>query len=401
MIGLALLLGGCSYAADVLFPGSGEQPQPAAAPPPAASAPPAGAAPAQVAADPNAPPAPPAPPVPPPVPGQPALGSSQFVPAPVTPGQPTGTFVGQKVGQMRQELGQLQQVVIQRNSTLQQIRGAAVQSAQRYHGTIAAVTTKLQLGTTPGNPILVAQWNQAQSDLDRLASDIGAMSGLSNEVAADAALSSYLLDAAKATYGISGAIDEDHRQLAVLEDETNRTVVLIDRLMNELTQDVARQSAYVATERANLTALSLAIKNGELYGVSLTNKAYNVPGAQAFGAGPGGTQPLVQSRAALAGGRQPLVIIRFDRPDVAYQQALYNAMARTLERRPDANFDLIAIASAQGQAGQTASNQNQSRRNAERVLRTLTEMGLPPSRVNVTSTSSREVPTNEVHLYLR
>jgi len=391
LLGGVLLLGGCSYVSEVIWPGltgDSSQPQPAR---PAQSQ--------QAQAAPQAAPPPPPPQAAPQQlpPGQPPLGTGQFVPQPLTPGQATGTFVGQKVQQMRSELGQLQAVVSQRNGQLQQIRGAAIQNSQRYHGTLAAITTKLQLGTTPGNPIVVSQWNQAQADLDRLASDVAAMSSLSNEVSADAALSSYLLDNAKATYGISGAIDEDHRQLAILEDETNRTAVLIDRLMNEVSQDVARQSSYVSSERSNLNTLSLAIKNGELYGTSLTNKAYNVGPA----AGGGGPVPFSGPRAATGDGRGALVVIRFDRNDVAYQQSLYSAVSRALERRPNASFDLVAVAAAQTDGGQTASNQNQSRRNADRVLRTLSEMGLPASRVNVTTTTSRNVATNEVHIYVR
>ena len=34
--------------------------------------------------------------------------------------------------------------------------------------TIAAIEARLQVGTTPGNPILVQQWNEAQSELDRI-----------------------------------------------------------------------------------------------------------------------------------------------------------------------------------------------------------------------------------------
>src|ERR1041385_5413745 len=99
-----------------------------------------------------------------------------------------------------------------------------------------------------------------------MSADIGAMNSLANEVASASSLAAYLLEAARATYGLSGAIDEDHRQLGVLEDETNRTVVLIDRLLHELSDDISRQTAYVGNERANLTTLALAIKNGELYG---------------------------------------------------------------------------------------------------------------------------------------
>ena len=89
------------------------------------------------------------------------------------------------------------------------------------------------------------------------------MNNLANRVSADAAMSSYLLEATRAAYGLSGAIDEDHRQLAVLEDEVNKTVVLITRLLDELSEDIARQSNYVSNERSNLNTLALAIKNGE------------------------------------------------------------------------------------------------------------------------------------------
>lgn len=324
-------------------------------------------------------------------------------PAPVASsalsGQPTGTYVGQKVQQIRSELGQLQGVMSQRTNQLQQIRNATTENSQRYHGVVAAVTTRLQLGTTPGNPVLVAQWNQAQGELDRISTDIAAMNSLANEVAADSALAAYLLDATRATYALSGAIDEDHRQLATLEDETNRTVVLIDRVLNELSEDISRQTTYVGNERANLTALSLSIKNGELYGGSLANRAYRAVSPDAAMSSPviGGAG----TRIASTDGRQPLVVIRFDRPDPPYQQALYTAIAKALERRPQAQFDLISVAANQGSTGQSAINQNQSRRNAEKVLRTLTDMGLPSGRITLSSITSPQASANEVHIYVR
>jgi len=278
----------------------------------------------------------------------PALNTGQFVPPPVTQFPSTGTFVGQKTAQLRGELAALQQRTGQRNQTLQQIRTSTSQNAQRYHGTIAAVSAKLQLGTTPGNPVLVSQWNQAQSEVDRLGADIAAMNSLANEVAADSSMSAFLLESARATYGLAGAIDEDHRQLAVLEDETNKTVVLIDRLLNELSEDVSRQTAYVGNERRNLSTLSLAIKNGELYGASLSNRAF-------YSAAPlSSTAPSARGTSFAADNRRPLVVIRFDRPDVPYQQALYTAVSRALERRPEAAFDIVAVSPNSGSAADVA-----------------------------------------------
>jgi hypothetical protein len=382
---LALLLSGCSYVSDELWPSlTGEDP--AGGPAPVLSQQiPASAA----EANPN--------PVlgqSGPIPAQPALGTTNFIVPGVTPGQATGTYVGQKVQQMRGELAQLQQQVTQRNQQLQAVRTSATQNSQRYHGIVAAVSTRLQMGTTPGNPILVSQWTQAQTDLDRMAADVGNMSNLANQVAADSAMSTYLLQSIKSTYSLSGAIDEDHRQLAVLEDETAKTVVLIDRLLGELSQDVARQTNYIGAERTNLTTLSAAIKQGELLGPGLGNRANFYAGAQQFAAIDQGAAP------ANTAGRTPLVVIRFDRADVPYQQALYNAVSQAIARKPNAVFDVVAVA-AGGTQAQTASNQNQARRNADRVIRSLADMGLPASRVNVSAGSNVQAATNEVHVFVR
>src|SRR3546814_2024905 len=73
---------------------------------------------------------------------------------------------------MRGELSQLQSAITQRNQQLQSIRANATKNSQDYHGLVAAVSTRLQMGTTPGNPILVSQWNSAQVDLDKMSADV-------------------------------------------------------------------------------------------------------------------------------------------------------------------------------------------------------------------------------------
>ena len=384
IFGATLLLSGCSYATDALWPsltgdekaaGTGEQIQ---IPPSKAEAS------ATPTLTPTAPP--------------PSLGTTNFVPPTITAMPPTGTFVGKKVVQMRAELQELQRRIHDRNSRLQRIRISTTQNSQRYHGTVAAINTRLQIGTTPGNPVLVSQWNQAQTELDRIAADIASMNSLANDVAGDSSMSAFLLESARATYGLSGAIDEDHRQLAILEDETNRTVVLIDRLLNELSEDISRQTAYLGNERGNLTTLSLAIKNGELYGSSLANRAY-MSAAPMASAPPAAT--AASGTSLSTAGRRPLVVIRFDRPDVPYQQALYTAISKTLSQRPNAQFDLVAVVPQKGGAADVAIRLSKSKKHAQDVLRTLIDMGLPANRLNLSSTSSPQVGTNEVHIYVR
>lgn len=320
----------------------------------------------------------------------PQLGTTDFQPVGVTPGQDTGTFVGRKVVELRSELQRLQDQVAQHNGELQQLRANMVANSQGYHNTVAAVNTRLQVGTTPGNPILVQQFNSAQGALDNLNSDIAAMNKLATAVSGISTMSAYLSESTRSAFGVSGAVDEDHRQLAVLQDEVDQTVVLIERLLNEVADDIRRQSSYVATERSNLNTLAAGIKTGEIYGASLSNVAQS-----AQGPGPIAGKPMDTS------GRRPLVVIRFDRDQVPYQQALYNAVGRVLERRPNAAFDLVAVAPASGGPARVALNSNKARRHAEDVLRSLTEMGLPPARVAVSAKTLASANANEVHLYLR
>ena len=323
---------------------------------------------------------------------QPPLGTSVFQPTGVTPGTPTGTEVGRKVNDMREELRQVQGSISTHNSALQQIRAKIIQDSQRYHGTIAAVNSRLQIGTTPGNPILVQQFNSAQTDLEKLHEDVDEMNKLATSVAGTSTKAAFLSESSRATRGISGAVDEDHRQLSVLEDEVDRTVVLIDRIIKEVSTDVRRQTNYIAGEKANLNTVGASIKTGEIYGASLGQIAKDAQDR---------ANPVAAGAAHDPGGRRPLVVIRFDRTDVPYQQALYSAVSRVLERRPDAVFDLVAVAPAVGGAAREAVNTNRSRRHAEGVLRSLVEMGLPPSRVAISTRTLAEARVNEVHLYLR
>ncbi len=374
LFGTALLLSGCSFTSDALWPSlSGDEPENTSTEQASGTAQPAAAAPgANVMV--NA--------------GQPALGTSNFEPVSVTPGAPTGTFVGEKVVQLRNELQILQKNIQVHNSELQGARVKTIQDSQRYHGTVAAINARLQVGTTPGNPILVQQFTNAQAELDRISSDVTLMNTLANRVADDSTMSAYLQESTQAAFGLSGAVDEDHTQLAVLQDEVRRTVVMIERLLKEVSEDVRRQTTYLSTERSNLNTLLAGVKTGEIYGQSLVNRTFR-------------TEQPISASAGTTASKRPLVVIRFDRANVNYQQPLYNAVSRVLERRKDAAFELVAVTPNVGGPAAVSMNSGKARRSAEQVLRSLTDMGLPASRIAMSARSSSQAQSNEVHLYLR
>lgn len=325
--------------------------------------------------------------------GTPTIGTATVAPSSITPYTTpvgsTGTAVGAKIAIMTGELRTLKQAIERNAAEIQGVRAESEAKAQRYYATFAAITARLQVGTTPGNPVLVSQWNTAQSELDGIAVDIGRLNGIANNVAADAGVTTYLQDSIRATYRLSGAIDEDHRQLRALEDEVDRTIVAIDRLLGDANQAIERQTAYVNNERRNLSQLALAVSSGQVYGPALAGPTGAV-----------GTSGLAAASGALAGG-SPLVVIRFDRPDVPYQQALYTAVSQALDRQPAAVFDLVAVAPNRGSPSEVALAADTSRRYAEDVLRSLNEMGLPSNRITLSSVTSPDIAANEVRVFVR
>lgn len=305
----------------------------------------------------------------------------------------TGTFVGNKVTAMRGDLGKLNTRIGELNTRMRALRDETAASSQKYHALMAQMNAKLQTGTTPGNPTLTNQLKEGQQQIEVVAENISKMNDLSSDVDSEAGTASWLLDSVRATYSLSGAVDLDHARLRSLEDEVNQAVVLIDRLLNELSADVSRQTTYVNNERHNLQLMSLAIKNGELYGSSLVNRAFSQAQAR--------TAAKVQSDPSPQPTDRPLVVIRFDRPNVPYQRALYTAVSRALDRKPDATFQLVAVSPQSGSPARTALNKTAAKRNAEGVLRALADMGLPGHKVSLSAATSNDAENNEVRIFVR
>jgi len=309
---------------------------------------------------------------------------------------PTTTIVGQRVAELRGNLQRLQEDFQRHRGEFDTMRRDISARSQSYYGMVGGINSRLMVGTTPGNPELLAQWDGAQNALVTIDGDVARMNQLATRVAASASLAAYLLETIRSTYTLSGAVDEDHRQLGVLQDEANRLVVQIERLMRELSDDVARQTNYLGNERANLTALSVGIKNGSLVGTSIIGRSFGP------GPAPGPQSSLPASPAAAeAASRRPLVVIRFDRANVSYEEPLYTAVSRAIERRPNAEFDLVAVTPGRGSPAQVSLNTDASKRNAESVLRSLADMGLPLDRVRLSAMTSTGADSNEVHVYVR
>ena len=304
-----------------------------------------------------------------------------ITPVTIDGGADTGTAVNKTIQAIRNQVAGLQQKLSSNSGRLADLRNQGAGAAGSYQEAKAHITTRLQVGTTRGNPELVSEWNAAQGQLDALSANVNALNALGTDVTNDSSTAHYALDQIGATYNVSGAVDEDHRQLRLLEDQTSQTIVMIDRLLREVADGIQRQTAYVATERSNLTTLAASIKSGDFYGGGVTG---------GLGSGP-----------AVSGGGTPLVVVKFDHPDVDYQQILYAALNQALQNRPGANFQVVAVSPTRGTAASVQIAQSTARRHAQDVMRSMTDMGVPATRLNVASTTDPGATVSEVRVFVR
>lgn len=314
----------------------------------------------------------------------PELGSTNFEPLEITSGSNTGTFVGQKVVAFRNELTQLQSAIKNHNEELQRIRTSVINNATQYHKIVGAIETKLQVGTTPGNPQMYTLLQNAQNNIQVMNANTIAMNRLSAQTTSDAAMTSYLLDSIRAAYSVSGAVDEDHRQLRILENETNQTSILMNSLLNETNSDIQRQQQYVETAKNNIVTLNEAIKVGS-YGVN------NVP----FSAVSGGVRNYSAGSAVASG--KPLFVAKFNKSKVNFKDGLKQAVKQAQSAKSTVQFEVVAVSPSASNQMSKSNAQN----NAGMVFKEMINMGVGAEKISLSAKTSDAVTSSEVQIFVK
>ncbi|TVQ83887.1 MAG: hypothetical protein EA357_04510 [Micavibrio sp.] len=307
------------------------------------------------------------------------------------------TLVGRKVKELHQQIREIDDTTNRHDMRLTQLQMEGDRISGNYHALTGRLSSHLQSGTTPGNPEMLELWNQAGDELDKLSTRTKDLPRLANDIGNAASQAAFLLDSVRSTFGLSGAVEDDHKNLTALEDYVTQDTVRLNRILNVVNDEINRRNAYLRSERLNMQTLSVAIANGELYGQSMSSRLFSRVADTPRGSDPSGDfgyQPEVPSR-------RPLVIIRFDRPNVQYQQPLYTALSQAMDRYPGAQFDIVSVAPETRNPAEQALASSNARRNGEDVLRTMTQMGVPTNRVNMGSDVRPGISSGEVHLYIR
>tara|TARA_B100000035_G_scaffold306681_1_gene309029 strand:- start:1662 stop:2825 length:1164 start_codon:yes stop_codon:yes gene_type:complete len=307
---------------------------------------------------------------------------------------PTGTFVGGKINQFRADLSSIQNAVSSHNNDFLRFKDLVDEQTSVYQGLSSAIRSRLQIGTTPGNPILVGQWNDAQRALEDIQNNVNNLQIVNNRVTADAALITHLKNAIDSSFFISGAIDEDHNQLKVLKDDVQRTSVLYSRLMDELDEKISREIQILNAERQYMKELSADVEVGKFGGRvsapptrSQTSATQNT-GEEAASIDTIEIAPLNYDNAIL--------VIKFDDTSFDYSTALFESISNALEQMPSASFEVVAVSPTGG-----ASFAEKARQRASEVFNKVVEMGVPSERVSLASSNSTTAQAEEVHIYLK
>jgi hypothetical protein len=312
--------------------------------------------------------------------------ASNVRPIRIEPGRNTGTAVGKTVAGLRGEIIGIENKLMENARRLGVLRQGNARATERYQNSRAVIMTRLQVGTTRGNPELVNQWNVAQGSLDQLATNLNSLGNIGADATNDTTAIRQALQQITAAYDLAGGVDDDHRQLSVLEDEARQMLVSCDRLRKEVSADIPRQASFIAAERASLAQLANSIKRGDIYSSAGTQSYASVPD--------------VPVALASADASQPLVVIKFNRPNVSYQQILLSALQQALKSRPSAAFKIVAVTPTRGSAAEVARAQGASKRHAEDVLQSMTDMGVPATRLQVASSTDPQVQAAEVRVFV-
>ncbi len=329
--------------------------------------------------------------------GSQEIPPSQYAPPPVSQPEvaydtgPTGTFVGGKINQFRADLSSIQNAISSHNNDFLRFKDLVDEQTSVYQGLSSAIRSRLQIGTTPGNPILVGQWNDAQRALEDIQNNVNNLQIVNNRVTADAALITHLKNAIDSSFFISGAIDEDHNQLKVLNDDVQRTSVLYARLMDELEQKISREIVILNDERQYMKKLAEDVEIGKFGG--------RVSSPPTTGSN---TQEQSKPKSIDTVNIAPLnydnaiLVIKFDDTNFDYSTALFESISNALEQMPSANFEVVAVSPTGG-----ASFSDKARQRASEVFSKIVEMGVPSERMSLTSSNSTTAQAEEVHIYLK
>ncbi|HVJ54664.1 MAG TPA: hypothetical protein VM689_19540 [Aliidongia sp.] len=202
-------------------------------------------------------------------PAQPATSSSAYA---------SNTVVGQKARELELDTDRLEQATADHISAHSEVTAERAQLSSEYFTQVAQINSRLEAGTTPGNPELVAEWQNARRALSSLDAAAARLTDISSKFTDDTAQATYLSQTVRAAFTLRGAVDADHAVLRSVAGRVASTSAGLEQTLGQVLDELNRQNEMLAVEHRNLTTLARAIEVGQLLGSNLGLRAGPLPG---------------------------------------------------------------------------------------------------------------------------
>jgi hypothetical protein len=305
-------------------------------------------------------------------------------------GEPVFTYVGQRILEMQNEYSKLDNEISHKKLSFDLLKSNGIKSAENYHAIVAAIAARLQIGTTPGNPILLDQYESAQTELAAVSAQGQNIVDVGNQIALLSTRVAYLLEQARSAKKLRGAVDQDHRDLSSFQDDLKRRSVDVMRSLEELNETTRRREIFLAAERRRLTLLANAISVGESFGIGLgTIKSLPVKN----------DTNNYDQKSQSSVSPNPIAVFKIRSESEKYHQDLFGAVSAALEKAPETKFTLVAVSSSAGNASKQAERAANVKLDVGELVSSLISMGMPADRLSVNALSVASVENTEVRLY--
>ncbi len=347
----AALLLGCSTADDIVFKAfAGERPGEK------------GSIPDAIAAGPLASP-------------PPALGRTRFR-KPATRKKPPAVK-GAAETRLRDSHATLKTRIFRHDDELERLRRSVALHTTAYRRAVEGFGLRKKKSLPANDDKYRENMAEARRRLARVNGDLLKFNAVATKVSTDVAQASELMKLVRSAKAAG-------QGSPALETEINATLSTTHRMLAEIQFDISRQAAYTNSQSRGLDQLAKVVSGEAPVAGIASAGARNKPAG-----GSASAPPAKRPRSA-----RPLVRIRFATSKVAYEAPLYEALKAALAKRPGLQFEVVGVARTPARRGSALSN-------AQQVMFSMAEMGVPPDRVTVSAVISPKVTADEVHLYVR
>ncbi len=270
------------------------------------------------------------------------------------------------------------------------LTASSERKGEEYFGTVSAIEQRLQIGSPPSNPVLIQQWNEAQAALDQMAWDVNGLDRVSLNLGEhDAAIAN--LELQLRTYEQSNkATQIDRRNIQQLLADAASARQSHIWVQDTILESMRQSARLLQDERPRLAQIQIQIIGGS---ASLAGDVMTPP------------RPSLRAPELNVGDDNmalpPLVIIRFDRPNVVYGDQLRSAINQARAIDPEMQFRVVAVSPNIRTFDTRLRAQAQASQFAQSVMRSMSRLGVAEQDMTLAFDENETARSSEVHIHIQ